>query len=233
MAKKTGGRKPKKRTGKKSNDFKTNILKALSGVILLLAVVVTAGVTARYVIFPGTKDPAENVDRKDEPAIEMPQRNKADGKMPEFEVFPGQEEDINKKEVVRHSISKQSKPEIAIIIDDLGYDSSMAEKFLSLDHHITLAILPHSPLQRKIATKAYHKGIEVMLHLPMEPVEYPAARPGPGALLSSMTTDQMISQLEENINAVPFISGVNNHMGSKITAVSTRMYQIFSILKKE
>ena len=42
----------------------------------------------------------------------------------------------------------------------------------------------------------------------------------------------MIRQLEEDIDAVPFISGVNNHMGSKITAVSTKMYQIFSILKK-
>jgi len=235
MTKKNSGRKSKKSTRKKSNDFKTNMVKVLSGVVLLLAVVVIAGVTARYVIFPGTKGTGESQSQPnkiDVPVVEMSGGNKTDVKIPEFEVFPGREEDINGKEIVRHSISKEAKPEIAIIIDDLGYDSSMAEKFLNLDQNITLAILPHSPLQRKIATKAYHKGIEVMLHLPMEPVEYPSVQPGPGALLSSMTTDQMIRQLEEDIDAVPFISGVNNHMGSKITAVSTKMYQIFSILKK-
>ena len=201
----------------------------LAGIILFLAIAVTAGVIVRYGVFPGTQTGALRTDKKDKTDAAMTPY----AKMPEFEVFPDREVDINGKEGVRHPISKQSKPEIAIIIDDLGYDSSIAAKFLNLDQHITLAILPHSPLQRKIATEAYQKGMEVMLHLPMEPVEYPAAKPGPGALLSSMTTDQMISQLEENINAVPFISGVNNHMGSKITAVSTRMYQIFSILKKK
>jgi len=229
MTKKNKGRKSSKRTGKKNNNLNTNKLKVLAGIILLLAVAVTVGVITRYGVFPGTKNNTLRSDKKDKTDVDIT----AYAKIPEFEVFPGQEEDINGKDVVRHPISKQSKPEIAIIIDDLGYDSSIAEKFLNLDQHITLAILPHSPLQRRIATKAYQKGIEVMLHLPMEPVEYPAAKPGPGALLSSMTTDQMISQLEKNINAVPFISGVNNHMGSKITAVSTRMYQIFSILKKK
>ncbi|MBU4414329.1 MAG: divergent polysaccharide deacetylase family protein, partial [Proteobacteria bacterium] len=33
-------------------------------------------------------------------------------------------------------------------------------------------------------------------------------------------------------DAIPFIKGVNNHMGSKMTTSSTQMYQIFSILKK-
>jgi polysaccharide deacetylase 2 family uncharacterized protein YibQ len=103
---------------------------------------------------------------------------------------------------------------------------------LALDKRITLSVLPHSPLQRYIADAAHQRGMEMMLHLPMEPVEYPKIQPGPGTLLLSMTTDQMIRQLEEDLDAVPFISGVNNHMGSKMTAMSTRMYQIFTILKK-
>jgi polysaccharide deacetylase 2 family uncharacterized protein YibQ len=31
---------------------------------------------------------------------------------------------------------------------------------------------------------------------------------------------------------VPFAKGVNNHMGSKMTAESSQMYQIFSVLKE-
>ncbi|MBW1892442.1 MAG: divergent polysaccharide deacetylase family protein [Deltaproteobacteria bacterium] len=226
MTKKNNRRKSAKRSGKKGSDFKTNILRALSGIVLLLTLVVLAGITARYLLFPEKKGMVK-------PVTEVSGKNKTYADMPEFEVFPGPEEELKEKEVISHSISKQRKPRIAIIIDDLGYDSSMAGKFLNLNQNITLAILPHSPLQRKIATQAHQKGIEVMLHLPMEPVEYPAIKPGPGALLSSMTTDQMIRQLEEDIDAVPFISGVNNHMGSKITAISTRMYQVFSILKKK
>ncbi|MBW1983906.1 MAG: divergent polysaccharide deacetylase family protein, partial [Deltaproteobacteria bacterium] len=44
--------------------------------------------------------------------------------------------------------------------------------------------------------------------------------------------DELIEQLDKNLDSVPFIKGVNNHMGSKITSTSTQMYQIFSILKK-
>ncbi len=71
-----------------------------------------------------------------------------------------------------------------------------------------------------------------MLHLPMEPLEYPAVDPGLGTLFTSMTADQLIEQLNVNLEAVPHIKGVNNHMGSKMTTVSTQIYQIFSVLKK-
>ena len=71
-----------------------------------------------------------------------------------------------------------------------------------------------------------------MLHLPMEPDEFPKVDPGPGALLTSMSPDVLIDQLNKNIDAVPYVKGVNNHMGSKMTRVSTQLYQIFSVLKK-
>jgi polysaccharide deacetylase 2 family uncharacterized protein YibQ len=71
-----------------------------------------------------------------------------------------------------------------------------------------------------------------MLHLPMEPLEYPTIDPGLGALFTSMTPDQLIEQLNANLEAVPYIKGVNNHMGSKMTIESAKIYQIFSVLKK-
>jgi uncharacterized protein len=66
----------------------------------------------------------------------------------------------------------------------------------------------------------------------MEPIEYPEVNPGPGTLLSSMSPDELIRQLEDDLNTLPGIKGVNNHMGSKLTSESTQMYQIFSILKQ-
>jgi polysaccharide deacetylase 2 family uncharacterized protein YibQ len=123
-------------------------------------------------------------------------------------------------------------PKVAIIIDDLGYDRHIAEKLMNLDAPLTLAILPHSPHTQAISRKAQIHGLEIMLHLPMEPVEYPEINPGPGALLTSMGPEELLQVLEENLVAVPNVKGVNNHMGSKLTTQSEQIYQIFSLLKR-
>ena len=49
-----------------------------------------------------------------------------------------------------------------------------------------------------------------MLHLPMEPEEYPSVDPGPGALLTTMSPDALILQLNNDLNMVPMIKGINN-----------------------
>jgi hypothetical protein len=121
---------------------------------------------------------------------------------------------------------------VALIIDDLGYDKKIAQKFAQLDVALTFSILPHSPFQQPIVRLAQSKGLEIMIHLPMEPVEYPQVDPGPGTLLTSMSPDELIDQLDQNLDTLPEAKGVNNHMGSRMTSESNQMYQIFSILKK-
>lgn len=125
-----------------------------------------------------------------------------------------------------------TRPRVAIIIDDIGDSIEMAEKFFNLDAALTFAILPHSRHPREIAEAAVSRGCQVMLHLPMEPNEYPRIDPGPGSLLTRMTPDERIRQLKINLDAVPNIQGVNNHMGSKMTAMFDQMNQVFSVLKK-
>jgi len=121
---------------------------------------------------------------------------------------------------------------VAIIIDDLGYDEKVALKFLSLDGPISFSVLPHCPFQESIATAVRRGGRDLLLHLPMEPVEYPRVDPGTGALLSSMTPGDFLDQLQKNLDAVPLAVGVNNHMGSKLTQDPAKMRQLFTILKK-
>lgn len=123
-------------------------------------------------------------------------------------------------------------PRVAIIIDDLGYDEKIASRFLSLDGVISFSVLPHSPFQERIASAVHQDGRDLLLHLPMEPVEYPRVDPGAGALLSSMTPDDLLDQLRKDLDAVPLAVGVNNHMGSRLTQDPARMRQLFTILKK-
>jgi polysaccharide deacetylase 2 family uncharacterized protein YibQ len=123
-------------------------------------------------------------------------------------------------------------PRVAIIIDDLGYDEKLASKFLLLDGLMSFSVLPQSPFRKTIASTIHHSGRDILLHLPMEPIEYPEVDPGAGALLSSMAPDALLSQLRKHLDAVPFAIGVNNHMGSSLTQDPAKMRQIFTILKK-
>ena len=212
-------RKQTKKSGqglKKSGDFKSNISKVFAGFFILLIIVAGAGFFADYYIFK-----------------KLPEKKETVSKQPVFEVYPKGEELPGKIPVKGKKQPAGSLPKVAIIIDDLGYDHDLAMNYLELDAAFTFSVLPFSPYQKSISTAAYNKGIETMLHLPMEPEEYPEISPGPGALLTSMSPDQLISQLNKNLDEIPFVKGVNNHMGSKMTSIDTQMYQIFSVLKKK
>jgi len=154
----------------------------------------------------------------------------AAGKMIPYEVFDDVDHGAAEKPVLP---KKGQLPEIAIIIDDIGYDKKTALALSDLDSNITFSVLPFAPFGRFISEKLHEKKVQLMLHLPMEPVEYPDVDPGPGALLSSMPPDVLLEQLKKNLKDIPYIKGVNNHMGSKLTMSADQMNQIFTILKKQ
>ncbi|MFO7751155.1 MAG: divergent polysaccharide deacetylase family protein [Desulfobacteraceae bacterium] len=173
---------------------------------------------------PGLKKPLAGL--KEKPAAVA---EKEEG--PVFEIFddsisPG------KKERKPDGDFQSDVPRVAIIIDDIGFDREMATALNRLDQNITLSILPGSPFGRQLAAELHEKGSEIMLHLPMEPVQYPEVDPGPGAILSEMSPDELLWQLRKNLDSLPHVRGVNNHMGSRITAQSSKMHQIFTVLKQ-
>ena len=129
--------------------------------------------------------------------------------------------------------SRFHSPKIAIIIDDLGYDASLANAFLELNLSLTFSILPFTPNTKLIARKALNDGIETMLHLPMEPMNYPAINPGDGVLLVSMDREVILDTLNRDLNQVPFVAGVNNHMGSRFTKNEEKMMIVLNELKKK
>ena len=148
-----------------------------------------------------------------------------------YEVFGEVDQSLIEKRFPKPD--KDHIPKIVIIIDDIGYDKKIAMALYNLNSKITFSILPFAPFGKTISKQLNAKGSQLMLHLPMEPFEYPAVNPGPGAILSSMSPDTLLNQLKKNINDIPNIVGVNNHMGSRITTNSDKMNQIFSVLKKE
>ncbi|MBN1226545.1 MAG: divergent polysaccharide deacetylase family protein [Deltaproteobacteria bacterium] len=125
-----------------------------------------------------------------------------------------------------------SYPKISIIIDDLGYKKMIANELINLNMPLTLSILPFTPYTKFIAQNAHKKNKETMLHLPMEPINYPSMNPGDGVLLESMDEEATLKVLEDDLNQIPFISGVNNHMGSRLTKNEKKMEIVMKELKK-
>ena len=228
MAKK-GSAKPRARKKKKKKGInpKLQLMKIVAGVTLLVCLLVTAGLLANRFLMR----PAPQVALAPQPIpITRPDTGTVHHSVPDYEAF-------HREAVVPPPPITRIKPvtngiPVAIIIDDIGYDRKMAEGFLELDVPLTFSVLPQGTYNHSIIDQALKKDVEIMLHLPMEPGNYPSVNPGPGALLSSMKPDELIAQLNANLDRVPSVKGVNNHMGSKLTASSEQMRQIFTILKK-
>jgi hypothetical protein len=118
------------------------------------------------------------------------------------------------------------------VIDDLGGENKMSQELLRWDFPVTFSILPFTPYSKTLAGEAHRKGKEVILHLPMEPRGYPQIWPGEGVLLEEMDEARLLRQLSKDIEAVPHIKGVNNHMGSRLMEDPEKMEIIFSELKR-
>ncbi len=222
----TKKRKPAAVERSRKTTLLSHLMKVLAATIILIAFVLVAGLGV--IILVPVHKPAD----KTTAMPEKPVKRKI-----VFEIYPRGEKHLPPEPagnaIILPPPRTAGKPRVAIIIDDVGYDRKIAAQFIALDTSLTLSILPKSPFNRKIAAAAHESGLEIMLHLPMEPVEYPDVDPGPGVLLTEMSPDTLLRQLEEDIADIPYIKGVNNHMGSKLTAESTQLYQIFSILKKK
>lgn len=105
--------------------------------------------------------------------------------------------------------------EVAIIIDDLGYNKENGLAMINLPGALTYAVIPHSPNAVFLAKFANSKHKEIMLHAPMSNIsDFPMGDIG---LNESMEEDEFNHALIKAINSVPHIRGVNNHMGSLLT----------------
>ncbi|MFH0925897.1 MAG: divergent polysaccharide deacetylase family protein [bacterium] len=131
-----------------------------------------------------------------------------------------------KKKKTANSIFK-----VAIIIDDLGQNPETVSTLIGINKPLTFAILPHLHFSKEIATRAKKADQEVILHLPLEPLPSPDIVCDQTFLLTSMTDDEIISKLRKFIAEVPYIKGVNNHMGSMFTSNKTKMTVVLNELK--
>lgn len=123
--------------------------------------------------------------------------------------------------------------DVAIIIDDIGYDLNAVKDLLKIKADLTFSIVPFQAHTSEAAVMLHKAKKETLLHLPMEPVSYPREKPGEGALFTDMNDEEILFQLKKDIAAVPYISGINNHMGSKFMMDENKLVLIFKEMKRD
>ena len=137
--------------------------------------------------------------------------------------------DTRASEAGRKSPGSGGAPRLAILLDDLGSDGAAAEAIFALHYPVTLSILPGHEHSTEIAQEAHRRGLEVMLHLPMESIgkeqaEAQELRPG-------MQAHQVAAIVAEFLAKVPNVAGVNNHQGSEATADKALMDELMPVLR--
>jgi len=138
---------------------------------------------------------------------------------------------IDQKELSGSSDKLSKRRYIALIIDDMGYRYQSGRRAINLPADITYSFLPYAPHARKLANLANDKQKEIMLHIPMEANNGKAL--GPGGLTSTMPKDIFDLELQHSLSAIPFIKGVNNHMGSLLTQQTDKMVWLMKSLSSK
>jgi len=123
---------------------------------------------------------------------------------------------------------------VALVIDDLGENYRVFKELEGLEVPITYAILPFRTHSVKIADEIHVNGSgEIILHLPLEPWNSGNHSMSHGTLRTDMDRPHLLEQLARNLGAVPHLSGVSNHMGSKFTEDSEKMSWLLEALEEK
>ena len=109
--------------------------------------------------------------------------------------------------------------QVALIMDDMGQSLETLDELIALERPVTVSVLPFSAYAAETARRAHERGLEVLLHLPLESVNNHESMTGTeGLIMTMMTEPAIVAAFEAGYDRVPFAAGTNNHMGSRFTA---------------
>ncbi|KAF0218306.1 MAG: hypothetical protein FD174_3059 [Geobacteraceae bacterium] len=121
---------------------------------------------------------------------------------------------------------------VAIIVDDMGSNIQEARALMGINVPITFSLIPGLPKVKEVAEAAHGKGVQVMVHMPMEPKGYPQQRMEKSGLLLGQENEEIKRRVRGYLQTIPHAVGANNHMGSQFTEDEEKMGAVFNVLKE-
>lgn len=121
---------------------------------------------------------------------------------------------------------------LAIIVDDMGKGVQEARSLMDIGVPVTFAVIPGLPKVRQVAQEARNRGIETIVHIPMEPKGYPEHRLEENGLLLTQSDEEIAGRVNGYLREIPQAVGANNHMGSAFTENREKMSVVLRVLKE-
>ena len=128
---------------------------------------------------------------------------------------------------------KVKKVPVAIIIDDCGWSKSILKELNEINEPLTLSFLPKAPYSKELIKVLEGRNFDFMLHLPLEPMP-PHQCFDKGLITTKMSDDEINRAFYDDVkDYLPYIKGVNNHMGSLFTSDKDKMKILLNDIRKE
>ena len=124
------------------------------------------------------------------------------------------------------------RPRIALVVGGLGMSQATTLAAIQqLPGGVTLAFAPYGRTLQDYVNQARAAGHEVLLQVPMEPMDYPTNDPGPHTLLTSLTINRNLKRLDWLLGRFTGYVGVINFMGGRFTSAQSHLAPILEAIR--
>lgn len=105
---------------------------------------------------------------------------------------------------------------IAIVIGGLGLSQTGTQKAIhTLPGEVTLAFAASGNSLQRWMQEARRDGHELLIQMPMEPIDYPDNDPGPLTLVSKASPKENLKRLHEAMGKITNYTGIMNYLGGR------------------
>jgi len=120
---------------------------------------------------------------------------------------------------------------LAIVLDDAGASLEVVREVERLPQAVAVAVLPNATHSAEVGRALGAEGREILLHMPMEPIDNHGPGPGSGSVEVGLSGAEVRARVERALQVVAGARGVNNHMGSRATADAATMREVMAVLR--
>lgn len=129
------------------------------------------------------------------------------------------------------SDSAKHKGKLAVVVDDCGYNNEALKELLDTGLPFSYAIIPFRDGSSEALRMIRSAGKTAMLHMAMEPIDRSQMSEGKKTITVEMDDREEKALLEEALDSLPGVKGVNNHQGSRATGDQQTMNVLMQVLK--
>lgn len=129
--------------------------------------------------------------------------------------------------------AKDTRPRLALIVTGIGLDQALSQAALDrLPGAVTLGFDPYAGDIKASLANARNLGHEVLIGMPLEPLDYPRQDPGPLTLLTSLDATQNGARLAKLMGEATGYVGMVAIMGSRFDTETASLTPVLENLKQ-